>query len=317
MRSKALASSFISANVAVDFIVIGPCGLRGLVEAEITACYFGETEEIVITHLVKNKYKSVVLDLLELEENTFQEIKNRSKKVFSISPIFNYNLQVDAVFSRTKYPIERKTVPKNFIGGFEYTILSGKISRQRKNIFAKNLQKESIHIGIAMGGGDAPNRTLAIINELRNVESKCVIWAMLGEGYKHSLDAIIEAIEADSDHEVILAKNNRSMWQLLSNCSVLITTSGITSYEAVYVGIPTITFYENENQYFLIKELIEKKLAINGGIFKNNSVKKLSGIIDRLLKNRIILLDMHLASKKLIGKKAGNRILKKMELLNG
>ena len=96
-----------------------------------------------------------------------------------------------------------------------------------------------------MGGGDAANRTLAIINQLKLVKAKCTIWAMLGEGYKHSLDEIIEAIESDSQHEIILAKNNRSMWQLLGNCSFIITTSGIKSYEDVYVGIPSIKFYEN------------------------------------------------------------------------
>ena len=99
------------------------------------------------------------------------------------------------------------------------------------------------------------------------------------------------------------------MWQLLGNCSFIITTSGITSYEAVYVGIPSITFYENENQYFLIKELLENDITINGGIFKDNSINKLSRIIDDLLKDKQKLITMHLNTKKRIGSNAGNLIL--------
>lgn len=316
MRSKALALNFMSEGVEITFLVIGPNSLHNLIDLEISKCIFFKTEDEIINHLDNRAYKTIILDLLSLENITFQKIKSNSKNVISISPIFNFNSQVNAIFSRTKYSTDNNHKAENFIGGLEYTIINSKIAKQNKNIFIKNLNQESINIGIAMGGGDAANRTLSIIKELKNVKANCVIWAMLGEGYKHSLDDIIEAIEADSKHEVILAKNNRSMWQLLGNCSFVITTSGITSYEAVYVGIPTITFYENENQYFLIKELLEKNLAINGGIFKNNSVQKLSKIIDGLLKDRNILLKMHLASKNLISKKAGNRIFKKIELLH-
>ena len=110
------------------------------------------------------------------------------------------------------------------------------------------------------------------------------------------LDEIIESIESDSQHEIILAKNNRSMWQLLGNCSFIITTSGITSYESVYVGIPSITFYENENQYFLIKELLENDITINGGIFKDNSINKLSRILSKakilIYKTKIHLMEI-------------------------
>lgn len=315
MRSKALALNFKSLGLSLDFIIIGAKSLHNLIDSEISNCIFIDDEYGIKDCDLENKYECIILDLLHLELKTFEKLQSRFNKIVSISPIFNFNAEVSAVFSRTKYTTNIETLGNKFIGGLQYTIINKNIAKQNKTTFVKNLNKQTINIGIAMGGGDAANRTLAIINELRHVKAKCTIWAMLGEGYKHSLDKIIEAIESDSQHEVILAKNNRSMWQLLGNCSFIITTSGITSYEAVYAGIPTITFYENENQYFLIKELIEKNVTINGGIFKDNSVLKLSNIIDSLLKDKNRLLNMHLSSKKIIGAKAGLLILKEIKKL--
>lgn len=309
MRSKALALNFKSLGVSFDFFIIGTKNLHNLISTEITNCIFLDQEQDLIFAITDYKYECVILDLLHLESETFKSLKKKFGKVVSISPIFNFNSEVSAVFSRTKYTTNYESVEKNFIGGLKYTIINENIIKQNKNTYIKNLNKKTINIGVAMGGGDAANRTLAIINQLKLVKAKCTIWAMLGEGYKHSLDEIIEAIESDSQHEIILAKNNRSMWQLLGNCSFIITTSGITSYEAVYVGIPSITFYENENQYFLIKELLENDITINGGIFKDNSINKLSRIIDNLLKDKQKLITMHLNTKKRIGSNAGNLIL--------
>ena len=133
---------------------------------------------------------------------------------------------------------------------------------------------------------------------------------MLGEGYRHSYDDLINEIKRDSSHEIILAKTNKSMWQILHNCVLSIVPGGITSYEAAYAGLPTITMLENEEQLYLIQELLERNTSIYIGKMSHDNMIKLNDVITELHNNRYQLLQMHLNTKKIIDGKGAGRIYK-------
>ena len=134
---------------------------------------------------------------------------------------------------------------------------------------------------------------------------------MLGEGYKHSYDQLISEIKKDSDHEIILAKANKSMWQILKNCILAILPGGITTYEAAYAGLPTLNLLENEKSYFLIKELEEKKVCLYNGKINPENIEKVNDTIEHLYHNRKELLMMHINSKQLIPNMSASNIYNK------
>lgn len=310
MRSKAFAQSIhhFCPEKRVELIVIGELKLKVLINSIPVQSRFISSEADLM-ELKLSDCTICFFDMLEISEEYFVKLKELSAISCAISPIFNHHRDVDFIFSRTQYYNGEVPDPSKFHGGLRYTIINPDNKQISSEYYFKNLNPKNFPIGVTMGGGDAPNRTLSIIEQLKNVKTKCTFWIMLGEGYRHSLDKIILAAESDQNHEIILAKNNQSIWKLLRNCSLVVTTSGISSYEAVYARIPTITFYENPHQYFLIKELIDKGVALNGGVFNEENQSKLPALIDNLLDNTEALINMHNCTKGLIDNKAAKRIL--------
>ena len=90
------------------------------------------------------------------------------------------------------------------------------------------------------------------------------------------------------------------MWQILKNCILGILPGGITTYEAAFAGLPTINLFENENQQFLIKELVENHACFNLGLMNTENLDKLNNLIEDLYVNRQKLFQMHIQSKNLI-----------------
>ena len=78
------------------------------------------------------------------------------------------------------------------------------------------------------------------------------------EGYNHSYQSLVDVINRNNRHEIILAKTNRSMWEILSNCNVAILAGGLMLVESIYAGLPSINIFE--------KEWHEKQLVVLSSI---------------------------------------------------
>jgi spore coat polysaccharide biosynthesis predicted glycosyltransferase SpsG len=159
-----------------------------------------------------------------------------------------------------------------------------------------------------MGGGDATNKTLAVLTSLKKCKVPATFWVMIGEGYRYSFDKLVDEIRGDTFHEIILAKTNQSMWQILKNCVLGILPGGITTYEAVYAGLPTINFFESENQQFLIDELVMHNAVFNMGVYSEEKLTEVSTLIETLYYNKKKLLQMHVSTKSLIDGRGSLRI---------
>jgi spore coat polysaccharide biosynthesis predicted glycosyltransferase SpsG len=160
-----------------------------------------------------------------------------------------------------------------------------------------------------MGGGDANNKTLELLKGLTHCNVPATFWVMLGEGYKHSLDELTDQIRKDAKHEIILAKTNSSMWHILANCVLAILPGGITSFEAVRAGLPSINFFDTPEQEYLIKEICENNAAFNFGKYSTQTINEISLFIEQLYYNRKTLLKMHVDSKGLIDGNGAIRII--------
>ena len=222
----------------------------------------------------------------------------------SISPIFSHLDKVDTVIHRSKY-FEQDLAHAKLIKGLEFAIIQSGCRQIDRGVRSNgNISEQRLSLAVSMGGGDAANKTLQVIKRLNEIEGHFTIWAMLGEGYKHSYDDLIEESK-QSRHEIILAKTNESMWRVLSLASMLILPGGVTSYEAAYAGLPTLNIVENPRQESLVRELCENRVSyqING-----ISDDKLLEQIERFDKNRELLYEMHMRTKGLIDDRAGERI---------
>lgn len=213
-------------------------------------------------HLEK-KYDLIFVDLLTLKSDEIHLLKQRSNSVVSLSPIFNHMAECDALITRTKYLGDPTTsLPPKVISGLDYAIIRENVHKISPEKYRLNLERQSLHVGISLGGTDPHNNTLNVIKNLKTIDSPVVFWVLLGEGYKYQYDELVAEIKGHKNHEMILARTNKNMWQVLENCNLAILAGGLTSYEAAYAGLPAINYFSDPSKSFLIRELEENNLSL-------------------------------------------------------
>jgi spore coat polysaccharide biosynthesis predicted glycosyltransferase SpsG len=249
----------------------------------------------------------VIFDTVYCSDEFFQSIKNISRITVSISPVFNQMNKIDYLFTRNINTPEIDNV--KIYRGFEYAVFNENCRFIPDEIYFHNLSKEFLTVGIAMGGGDAPNKTLQVLQSICSLEAPCTFWILLGEGYKHSYQDLVTSIRKDSSHEIIMAKTNRSMWNVFSNCSVAILAGGLTTLEAVYAGLPTLNIFEKESHLEATgRQLFEQGVAENVGLFNDSALSMLKERLNFFSSSKSHLLQMRERSKGKIDKLGPFRI---------
>lgn len=263
---------------------------------------------------IVNETDTCIIDMIELPVNERRVIRNRYKRIVSLSPVFNDYSIIDVLFTRFSeynYPANIKVY-----SGLKYSIFNSYCREISEEEYQKTLNEKPLTIAISMGGVDAPNKTLEILKSLVKLEIDLTIWVLLGEGYSHSYQNLVDIIRKDSTHEIVMAKTNRSMWKILSNCSLAIFAGGLTTFEAIYAGLPTINIFEKEiHQSIISNELIEKNVSINLGLLNLNTLEKLNEQLTLFYYNRVELLKMRQNSKGLLDKQGAVRTIKKIQEL--
>jgi spore coat polysaccharide biosynthesis predicted glycosyltransferase SpsG len=317
IRTKNVATVF-SLKGTVHVIIIGDkTVVKLLYGASFSFNIIPNTDKI--NKLIENYNPDIVVfDLIKFPKKIFRKL-NRKSITVSISPIFNCLSEVNLFFNRTVYNkfnnINKINKKIKIFNGLKYTILRENCTKISYNEYARDLKINPLPIAISMGGCDANNKTLEVLSSLKKISPSVVFWVMLGEGYDHSFQSLIDSVACDSPHEIILAKTNDSMWRVLRMCKIVILAGGITTYEAAYAGLPSINILESKDKIFLIKELEEKGVCINAGYSFKDALKNIKTEIDYLYNNRSKLLDMHIRSKKLIDEKGAWRIYKEINNL--
>lgn len=295
-------------DIEFEYLIIGDVSLKKLIiHPKVEANFFSDESELKIL----NKSDFLIIDMTDVVEGNLKEWKKQANRIVVISPIFNQFEHVDFYFGRTKYlQFDANNFPGlKVFAGLEYAIIQENCKFISAGIYEENLNSDHLPIAIAMGGGDAKNKTLEVLKALKKCKVPATFWVMVGEGYKHSVEDLVSEIRKDTSHEIILAKTNSSMWRILHNCVLCILPGGITSYEAVYAGLPSINFFEQDSQRFLLSEILEHNAAWDFGIYSKETLEKIVEFIEDLSSNRKKLLQMHVNCKSIIDNNGVNRIL--------
>jgi spore coat polysaccharide biosynthesis predicted glycosyltransferase SpsG len=220
--------------------------------------------------------------------------------------------RVDIMFSRgsTSPALDGVKV----VSGLEYAIFSEQCVRIEDVYYERTLELSTLPIAVCMGGTDAANKTQRVIQELAGTASPYTIWVLLGEGYAHSYQALVDTVRADTRHEVILAKTNQSMWRVMANCALAILTGGLTTLEAIYAGLPTINLFEKEEHSRMMQGLFDLGGCLNGGLFSDSSLRKMTETLESLGNDRDRLREMRKKTQGLLDKEGSKRVLRKLEV---
>ena len=307
MRTKAVAKALPDPGSA-RLVVIGDGVAKSLLEDSGLSWELVREEKEVVGRIRQLRPKVIVLDTTYLSDEVFGELRVWGP-VVSLSPIFNQQGSVDLSFSRAR---QSTAVGRQHRAGVEYAVINPDCIRVTESEYVSVANETPFPVAISMGGADAPNRTLAVVSALKDIDVPLLIWVILGEGYSHSYDRLVEAAHSHRKHEIILVKARRSMWRILRGAAVAVLAGGITSYEAAYAGIPGINWVTNPESAALVRDLVEHGAALM--IEGDESVleSELASVIRELESDRDKLLLMHHKGKSLIDGQGAYRIAKEL-----
>lgn len=311
-RTKTFAKT-AQKHHTVEIIAIVPKQLEGIFSDLACTVRFARTDEHVLQFVNCSKQADVLLfDLVSILGKVFLSAAKSPLLVASLSPIFEYAQHVDILFTRSS---KVKPIPGvRIVGGLEYSIFSENCLVIGDIVYQHNLSLPNLPIAVCMGGADAPNKTLEVLRALKDFEGDNTIWVLLGEGYAHSYNSLVECMRGSNRHEIILAKTNRSTWHIMSNCAVAILAGGLTTIEAVYAGLPSINLFEcKEHIDAMVTELFDLGVCLTGGLFSEKSLKVTTEILRSLLYDRERLWEMHKHCHGLIDTHGSERVLRELE----
>lgn len=296
----------------VEIIAIVQESLERILDDLACTVHFVRTDQDVLRFVNHSEADVLLFDLTRVDKGVFLAATERPLLTASLSPVFEHTEQIDILFTRSaKVP---KILGVQIFGGLKYAVFSEHCLVIGDVPYQHNLALPNLPIAVCMGGADAANKTLTVLQALMKFESESMIWVLLGEGYLHSYNALVECTRGDNRHEVILAKTNRSMWRIMSNCAVAILAGGLTTIEAIYAGLPTVNLFESQEHIDVMgTELFELGVCMNGGLFSDESLKTMMDILRDLNSNRDRLWEMHKRSKGLVDAMGSERVLHELE----
>ncbi|GMU21818.1 MAG: hypothetical protein AMXMBFR13_19070 [Phycisphaerae bacterium] len=296
---------------AVEVIAVAPEELRSVLAELVCPLHLVPDDAGVLTHVEKFGPDVVVFDLTHIDEEVFLAVRQVPLLTASLSPVFEHMPLVDVLFTRAA---RTPPVPGvRLFAGLQYAVFSELCAPIDDATYERALARPDLPIAVCMGGADAANKTLTVVQALSGLECRSAIWVLLGEGYSHSYNALVDAVRGDRRHEVILAKTNRSMWQVMGNCALAVLAGGLTTIEAVFAGLPSINLFEKPEHWEIMQELFDAGMCLNGGLFSEQSLWRVTDTLRTLNSDRRRLIELRQRMAGALDNQGSQRVLRELE----
>jgi len=173
----------------------------------------------------------------------------------------------------------RRENKKKFFGP-KYVVLHDDFAREHKK--TRTLHKSVKNLVLAIGGGDPHNYTQKILECLENVEYKFNTGVVLGPTFKdvHHIKQHWKGHERIYFLEELETLIKPLLW---ADCAIV--NGGMTMFEALCVGTPTLVVSQNLDEVKNVKRLERKDAVLDVGLGKKVSVNKLNKRLKKVCEN--------------------------------
>ncbi len=310
MRTRTVADA-LEPHAVVRVILIGDASAATLLRDRPWPSLRVDDDAAAAAAVAATRPHAVTMDLTTLTPAAFAQSTGGGRiPVASLSPVFDRLEEVPVLFHRARrHPLGPRP---GWRMGPEWAVVRPEVAAIPEASFLGSIDPgRPLPVAVCMGGGDAANLTRRVLERLRCFDRPLLVWALLGEGYRHSFDELERAARADRRHEVILARTTHSMWHVLRGCAVAVLAGGTVTYEAAAAGLPSVNLLADPGQSYLIDDLVSAGAAFHGGGLEGDLSPMLSAI-DRLEADREGLLLAHRAARGLVDGRAAERIAREL-----
>lgn len=205
----------------------------------------------------KNSCSIYISDLVNPNKDLSDKLKNLGVKYILHFNDINFGFEPDILFITDSFDYEFFDNRFKIYRGFEYYIVGNEILKNRKKDFKR---KESIkNILICFGGADPAFFTEYFVEKIN--DSKYNYKIVLGPAIPKNRKENILTIKKENIEYIDSPKN---MIELLLNSDLLITLGGMTTYEAMCLGVPASAVRWNYLEY-IVKSFGEKNMITDLG----------------------------------------------------
>jgi UDP-2,4-diacetamido-2,4,6-trideoxy-beta-L-altropyranose hydrolase len=267
-RSIALANELKKFNVK-DIIFITKSDeyvIKKIKESNFKVIKCNDNNDILDS--IKNiKPDVVIIDDLGVEEDFAKNIRDFCKKLVffdNTNPSSNkyadvvVNAIIESKLKNRKYfDEENKTL---YFYGPKYLILRDEFYRVKKEISRKDRGGNVENILIAFGGSDPSNLTCKVLEKLLSKDKNFNIDIVLGPKFQYDreLNNLLKKYGKIESDKIRIYKNINNMAELMKNVDLVITSPGMTMFEALFLGVPVVVLYQNELQMKYYYKILDK-----------------------------------------------------------
>jgi UDP-2,4-diacetamido-2,4,6-trideoxy-beta-L-altropyranose hydrolase len=191
--------------------------------------------------------------------------------------------------------------------GLEYAMLRREFRRWRNRW--RDKPKVSSKVLVTLGGSDAGNLTLRVIEALEHVQP-ATLEATIVAGGSSAYTGELEAAAAKA--RVRLLRNVTSMPELMAWADIAVSGSGTTVLELAFMGVPAILLVTAENQRSNAQAWERLGLAQNLGDPAHLSAEQLAGAVSALIVDRERRTTMARSARTLVDGLGADRVAAKL-----
>jgi len=201
---------------------------------------------------------------------------------------------------------------KHWYSGPEYTIISDDFINQRKKLLAEGTRPERKYIVIHMGGVDKYDRTGTVLQLLDERIIERVQFKIIAGPFNPNVNSLKTTCDRYGDQvELLIGPDNLA--DELSDAMFGILGTGISTYEALAIGVPSINIGLSEFHDKRGKFLESEDLAIYLGNKEDLTATKLNNIIKKSLDGKNNIGYLQKEGPNIVDGKAAKRIIKKTQ----
>ncbi len=176
----------------------------------------------------------------------------------------------------------------------------------------RSLSSKASKVLVTLGGSDADNATLKVIQALQLVKiDELEIVVVVGGSNPHYKQLLLAS--QNSLSPIRLEKNVTNMPELMAWADVAITAGGSTCWELAFMGLPSLIVTLAENQRVIAQKLDEMGVSIYLGWHEDVSAAEIELAVTNLLIATDTRVKMTRRGQELVDGEGSKRVLKYLE----
>ncbi len=231
---------------------------------------------------------AVILDSYAISSRYVNDLKRSGQFVACIDDHAEQVLSVDAIINGNVGGEELNYGSSNqtrLLLGSRYALIREEFRRLREKYGLPPVKSSVEHVLVSLGGSDPLGQTVATLQQLKDVEEPFSLHVLVTSQFHHLRELRLIMSGAKREIHLYCDCEPRDLADVMRRCDLAITAAGVTSYELACLGIPFIVMKLYNNQRFVYRSLVRKRMALPASKHGSRSSRFFPRQFTRLLRS--------------------------------